>query len=161
MAGLHFFCSTLAHSRINSSLSSRHKQPSSDQLNPPTKKPQTKTQNSTARFTFTSGGKAVTTACPGAKLSVALSFASPRLALVTADAGTFAKSAGGKCPARIVLDRTTGVTRAAAQQTADFTVPCAQKAPLVFKVTSATGEEGAFLQASATLPVSATGCPRC
>lgn len=100
-------------------------------------------------------GKAVTAVCPGAAYTVQVSFPQPRLALLTADAGKFAKS-DAKCPSRQVIDRTKSFTPSATQA-AELTVPCTLATPLVLKVTSATGSSGAFQQATSTLPVS----PKC
>ena len=87
--------------------------------------------DATARFAFTNAaGKAVTAACPGAKLTVAVSFGTPRLAMLTADGGAFAK-ADKKCPARVVMDRTKGYARAAAQ-TAEFTAPCGREQRFIY-----------------------------
>jgi len=54
-----------------------------------------------------------------------VSFPQPRLALLTADAGKFAKS-DAKCPSRQVIDRTKSFTPSATQA-AELTVPCTRE----------------------------------
>lgn len=112
----------------------------------------------TIKFAVTDkAGKTAAGVCPGATYTVTVSFGGdkPRLALLTADAGTFAK-ADQTCPSRQVMDRTKGYTPNAAQ-TASLTVACTATKALQLRVTSATGSTANFLQASTSLPVD----PKC
>jgi hypothetical protein len=100
-------------------------------------------------------GRPVAALCPGAAVTVSLSFPQPRLAFLSASDGSFAKVSGG-CATRVVIDRTKGYAPATTQ-TAAMTVPCTAAAPITLKVTSAAGASSPFRTASATLPVN----PRC
>jgi hypothetical protein len=86
--------------------------------------------------------------CPGGTYVVTATFPQPRNALLSASVGAFD---GSGC--RVLT------TSKVASVTGTYRVPCsaADGSRVVLRVTSATGGSGAFLQAGATLPVSA-GC---
>lgn len=104
-----------------------------------------------ATTTFTVQGPAgkETRLCPGGMYVVTATFPQPRNALLSASVGAFD---GSGCRV-LTTSKVTSVT-------GNYRVPCnvADGSKVVLRVTSATGGSGAFMQAGATLPVSA-GCP--
>ena len=77
-------------------------------------------------MTDAASGKPVTAVCPGATYGVKLSFPQPRLAMLTASAGAFAKPGDAECPARAFFDRSSGFAAAAAQAM-ELTLPCGRE----------------------------------
>lgn len=105
----------------------------------------------TTKFAIASKGAAAKEACPGGSYSVQVTFAEPRLALISTSVGTFT-AAEATCPGRVYLTK----AQRAPTFTTEWKVPCTAKGPsALIKVTSATGADAAFQAAAATVPLNA------
>jgi hypothetical protein len=104
--------------------------------------------DSTITFTVQGPSGKETRLCPGGVYSVTATFPQPRNALLSASSGAFD---GSGC--RVLT------TSKVSSVSGTYRVPCqaADKSTVALRVTSATGERGAFLQSGVTLPVVA-GC---
>ncbi|WIA32083.1 hypothetical protein OEZ86_002934 [Tetradesmus obliquus] len=104
------------------------------------------------KFTLPAGAASPKKLCPGASYSLKVTFPSPRLALLTASAGSLAGAPEASCPNRLI---TPGRSPFATWED-ELRVPCNSPGEIKLRVTSTQSAIGGYRVATVTVAVAGT-----